>query len=64
MLKYEAIAKVIIKCNFSAENFEHAKKIASDEIWNSFDEVDVQNLELTEIDTVISVDNLWIENSI
>jgi uncharacterized protein (UPF0212 family) len=60
MAKFTATAKIEIRCNFMANNPEHAKKIASTEIWNSFDEINCQSngeIELSEIDVIMSVED-------
>lgn len=60
MARFTATAKVVIRCNFRADDPEHAQKIASTEIWNSFDEIDAQSqgeIELTEVDTIMSVED-------
>jgi hypothetical protein len=60
MAKFTVTAKIVIRCNFMADNPDHAKKIASTSIWNAFDEIDVQSdgdIEISEIDTIMSVED-------
>jgi hypothetical protein len=60
MANFTATVKILVKCNFLANNPDHARTIASNEIWGLFDQVEIDShgdVELTEIDTVMSIED-------
>jgi uncharacterized protein (UPF0212 family) len=59
MAKFIAKVRTIVICKFNADNPEQAKKIASQKVWDAFDEIDALNdeIELDEIEDVIDVDD-------
>ncbi|MGA9232027.1 MAG: hypothetical protein WBV68_08225 [Exiguobacterium oxidotolerans] len=59
MAKFIAKMRTIVCCKFKAENPNEAKKIASQKVWDAFDEINAlhDEIELDEIEDIIDVDD-------
>jgi hypothetical protein len=59
MANYVAKIRTIVLCKFQAGSPEEGKKIASQKVWDAFDEIDAAHdgeIELEEIEDVIDID--------
>jgi hypothetical protein len=58
MANYVAKIRTIVLCKFQAGSPEEGKKIASQKLWDVFDEIDAlhDEIELEEIEDVIGID--------
>jgi hypothetical protein len=59
MANFVAKIRTIVLCKFEAGSPEEGKKIASQKVWDAFDEIDAAHdgeIELEEIEDVIDID--------